>query len=316
MDTHVAGEHGLVVTRLVPATPEAVFAAWTKPDQVKAWWGPYGMTTEEAEIELRPGGRYDTLIRDGEGRDYRSHMTIEDVEAPHRLVLRALDGSCGDLAGTTATLTCKPAGDFTRLVIQWRHPTAAMRETHLAMGFEKGWGETLDRLTAHLCAQPAICPGAMPPAPEHGWLHRLLGDWTYESSCVGPDGQAMQARGVERVRSLGGYWIVGESEGEMPGGSHARWTITMGFDPATRRFRGTFVGSMMPHMFVYDGELDAGTRRLVLLADGPAMDGQGTALYRDTVEMVADDHRTVTSEVQGPDGSWTLFMTGHFHRAA
>jgi hypothetical protein len=35
------------------------------------------------------------------------------------------------------------------------------------------------------------------------------------------------------VTSLGGYWVVGEGEGNMPGGLPARWTITMGYDPGT-----------------------------------------------------------------------------------
>jgi uncharacterized protein YndB with AHSA1/START domain len=317
MDTHVAAtERDLVMARIIPAPPAAVFAAWVEPEQVKAWWGPYGMTTPECAVDLRPGGVHRTLMRDAAGQAYPNHMAIDAVEAPHRLVLRVLEeGSC-PLVGATGTILFAPDGDATRLEVRWRHPTAEMRAAHQAMGFAKGWGETLDKLTAHLVRPVAACPGSTMPEPQHGWLHRLLGEWSFESECVGPNGEAMRASGVERVRTLGGYWVVGESEGEMPGGGPARWIVSMGYDPVARRFRGSFIGSMMAHMFVYDGQLAEDGQALILDTEGPAMTGEGTARYRDVVRMEGDDARSVTSEVQGVDGRWTTFMTARFRRVA
>ena len=35
---------------------------------------------------------------------------------------------------------------------------------------------------------------------------------------LGPNGETMATKGIERVHSLGGYWVIGESDSEMPGG--------------------------------------------------------------------------------------------------
>jgi len=48
----------LVVRRLIPASPDAVFAAWTEPAHLLKWWGPRGVSLAAAEIDLRVGGRY------------------------------------------------------------------------------------------------------------------------------------------------------------------------------------------------------------------------------------------------------------------
>jgi hypothetical protein len=46
----------------------------------------------------------------------------------------------------------------------------------------------------------------------------------------------------------------------VPGGGLARMLMTLGYNPQTRRYTGTWVGSMMTHLWVYDGWLDAGRR--------------------------------------------------------
>jgi hypothetical protein len=125
----------------------------------------------------------------------------------------------------------------------------------------------------------------------------------------------MRGTATERVRMLGSYWVVAESEGDCPGGGGtARMIITLGAEPATQRFRGTFVGSMMPWMFVYDGALDDSAMALALDTEGPAMTGEGTARYRDTMAMEGDAARILTSEVLLPDGSWQRIMTGRYER--
>jgi len=48
----------LVVRRTIGASPERVFDAWTKPERLRLWWGPRGVTCTAAEVDLRVGGRY------------------------------------------------------------------------------------------------------------------------------------------------------------------------------------------------------------------------------------------------------------------
>jgi Protein of unknown function (DUF1579) len=154
------------------------------------------------------------------------------------------------------------------------------------------------------------------PQKEHQWLHKLVGEWTSESEATMEPGKPPEKfRGTESVRSLGGLWILAEGEGEMPGGGAATMMLTLGYDPQKKRYVGTWIGSMMTHLWVYDGALDAAERVLTLEAEGPSMAGEGKmAKYKDVIEFKSDDHRVLTSHMLGEDGQWHGFMTAHYRR--
>jgi hypothetical protein len=88
--------------------------------------------------------------------------------------------------------------------------------------------------------------------------------------------------------------------------------MTLGFDAKSGRYVGTFIASMMTHLWTYDGAVEGDA--LVLDADGPSFTGEGTGKYRDTIEFSDDDHRTLKSHALGPDGQWHLFMTARYTR--
>lgn len=88
------------------------------------------------------------------------------------------------------------------------------------------------------------------PQKEHAWLHRMVGEWTYEiEACMKPGEPPQKLKGNEIVRSIGGIWIVAEGRGEMPGGGIATTILTVGFDPAAKKFVGSWIGSMMSHLW-------------------------------------------------------------------
>jgi len=154
------------------------------------------------------------------------------------------------------------------------------------------------------------------PQKEHQWLQQLVGEWTSEAECsMGPGQPSTKSYGTERVRMVGGVWMVGEGQGEMPGGGTATMIMTLGYDPQKKKYLGTWIGSMMTHMWHYDGEMDASGRILTLSAEGPSMAGDGTmAKYQDIIEIKSKDHRTLSSRVLGPDDTWNHFMTAHYRR--
>src|SRR4051812_23201085 len=100
------------------------------------------------------------------------------------------------------------------------------------------------------------------PTGEHRWLHRLPGRWASQGECsLGPGQPPMKHRGSEVVRSLGGLWTIGDGESETPDGGPARTVMTLGYDPQAGHFVGTFIATMMTHLWCYkNGSLDeAGT---------------------------------------------------------
>jgi hypothetical protein len=154
------------------------------------------------------------------------------------------------------------------------------------------------------------------PQKEHQWLQKLVGEWTSEAEAAMEPGKPSEKfKGTESVRSVGGLWIVAEGRGEMPGGGTATLMMTLGYDPQKQRYVGTWIGSMMTHLWVYDGTLDAAGRVLTLDAEGPSMVTEGKmAKYQDVIELKSDDHRVLTSRILGDDGAWRDFMTANYRR--
>jgi hypothetical protein len=155
------------------------------------------------------------------------------------------------------------------------------------------------------------------PTSQHQWLKRLIGDWTFQHDIPAHDGHpATTIRGTETFRPIGDFWVQGEASSPGPDGTLHVSVMTIGFDPATGRFVGSWIGSMMPNLWVYDGELDGGGRSLALYSRGPAMDGSGgMADYKDVVGFVSDTHRTLTGHQKAADGTWQQFMKVDYRRA-
>ena len=156
------------------------------------------------------------------------------------------------------------------------------------------------------------------PQQEHQWLQKLLGDWTVEGEApMEPGRPPMTFTGTEHVRSLGGLWVLAEGQGAMPGGGATTTLMTLGYDPQKQRYVGTFVGSMMTNLWVYEGALDEDHRVLTLETEGPNMAAEGTrAPYRDVIEFTSDDQRVLTSHMLADDGTWQHVMTSHYRRTA
>ena len=160
------------------------------------------------------------------------------------------------------------------------------------------------------------CAMMAEPTQEHRWLQRMVGEWTVEGECMaGPDQPPMKSTGQCVIRSVGNLWTLSEGTGEMPGGPEMRSIITLGYDPAKQKFVGTFIASMMTHLWRYEGSLDPSGKVLTLDAEGPSMLGGGTmAKYQDIVTVENDSHWILSSKMQGPDGQWIKFMTADYRR--
>lgn len=152
---------------------------------------------------------------------------------------------------------------------------------------------------------------------EHLWLQRLVGAW---EASVGDGAQEGGEKpfGTEQVRGLGDVWVVAEGSMQGPGGQPAYSIMTLGFDPARGRFVGTWVGSMMTHLWVYDGSLDATGDTLTLDTEGPRFlpDGRidGTARYQDIIALDPSGDRRLKARMQGEDGTWQEIMNVRYRR--
>ena len=93
--------------------------------------------------------------------------------------------------------------------------------------------------------------------------------------------------------------------------------MTLGYDPRSKRFVGTFVASMMTHLWLYNGTLDQAGKVLTLDCEGPSFSGGDTlAKYQDVIEFIDDDHRVLSSRILQANGEWQHFMTAHYRRVS
>lgn len=150
------------------------------------------------------------------------------------------------------------------------------------------------------------------PQKEHEWLQQLVGEWKFEM----PSMQSEETHvGTETVRSIGGLWIQSESRGEISGGPPFISQLTLGYDPKKGKFVGTWLGSTMTHLWVYEGTLNESKTVLTLRAKGPMPDGK-TVEVKEIIELKNPNERTFSSFMRGEDGEWKQLITVTSRRAS
>ncbi|HVX11634.1 MAG TPA: SRPBCC family protein [Pirellulales bacterium] len=76
----------LCLTRIYDAPVQAVWDAWTDPEQVAQWWGPRGFTLTTHGKDLRPGGHWTYTMHGPDGVDYPNKTLYYEVEPCAKLV--------------------------------------------------------------------------------------------------------------------------------------------------------------------------------------------------------------------------------------
>jgi uncharacterized protein YndB with AHSA1/START domain len=74
------------IIRVYDAPVEAVWDAWTDPEQVARWWGPRGFTLTTHSKDLRPGGHWTYTMHGPDGTDYPNSTFYHEVEEHKKLV--------------------------------------------------------------------------------------------------------------------------------------------------------------------------------------------------------------------------------------
>jgi len=140
----------LVISRLIDASRERILEAWTQPELLAQWWGPHGFTTPECEMDPRPGGIFRTVMRAPDGTEYPGTGVFLEV-THERIVFTDAYGPGWEPSGQpffTSVVTLEEQDGKTLYTARARHWRAEDCKMHAEMGFEKGWGESLERLEA------------------------------------------------------------------------------------------------------------------------------------------------------------------------
>lgn len=142
-------ERELVLTRLIDATPQKVYRAWTEPALLKRWFAPAPWTTTVAEMDVRAGGASLIVMRSPDGAEFPNRGVYLEVVENERLVFTDAYTAAWEPAEKpfmTVIATFETEGNKTRYTARVRHWSAQDRKTHEDMGFHQGWGLCADQL--------------------------------------------------------------------------------------------------------------------------------------------------------------------------
>ena len=143
------------ISHLFEVPRQAVFEAWTDPDQIARWWGPHGFDAprEKIEVELRIGGPFEIVmvVASAEiaagmgvevGAEFPDRSRIVELVEPELLVLAAPpQPELGLSVETKTRIEFAEEGNGTRVTLIGGPYTAAM-----APNAEAGWTGSLEKL--------------------------------------------------------------------------------------------------------------------------------------------------------------------------
>ncbi|MCB8984898.1 MAG: SRPBCC domain-containing protein [Ardenticatenaceae bacterium] len=146
--TDTTKEREIVVTRLLDAPRELVFAAFTEPEHIEQWWAPKGATTHEINVE--PGGlwRYSQPTRSGSLSPFK--VQFIELEKPTRLVYDYGTDAANAPDPVRTTVTFEEEDGKTKVTLQLMFATAAERKQAVKYGAIVGAMQALEELADYL----------------------------------------------------------------------------------------------------------------------------------------------------------------------
>jgi uncharacterized protein YndB with AHSA1/START domain len=139
----------LILRRMLNATPERAFRAWTSPEHIKQWMQPEpGMVVPLASMDLRVGGKFRIQMKTPDGEFFTAVGEFREVKPPTRLVYTwdwEKDGcgeEFGEVEGKPSLITIEflKRGEQTEFVLTHsRFATVESRDNHA-----RGWSRAAD----------------------------------------------------------------------------------------------------------------------------------------------------------------------------
>ncbi len=140
----------ILITREFDAPKHLVYEAWTTPELVKRWWNAKRGEVTIAEIDLRVGGKWrSVMVADG-GFEVGFHGEYREIVPNERIVstevYEGMPQGDGPEQGTLNTATFTEEDGRTTLTILVEAPSKEIRDAIIASGMEAGMQDALDLL--------------------------------------------------------------------------------------------------------------------------------------------------------------------------
>ena len=154
------GNHKLSVTlpsdkeialeRVFDAPRHLVFAAFTKAEHLRHWWGLFpGSTMPVCEIDARPGGAWRMVLRGADGNENGFRGEFREIVPPERVTWTfEWEGLPGHISVDTMSFHEQDGQTTVRGVT--RFATVEDRDGMLHSGMESGASESYNQLDEYL----------------------------------------------------------------------------------------------------------------------------------------------------------------------
>ena len=163
MFAHMFGwRKGFTLERRLPVGVDAVWAAWTRPERLRRWWGPENTTVTDCEVDPRVGGRIHVVMEAGagmgkfQGTRWPMEGRFTDVSAPRRLTYQARswteNGQATGVIEHVDDVSLKQAGGATRLTLRVRILRVGPGVKLASSVMKMGYNAHLDNLATALAA--------------------------------------------------------------------------------------------------------------------------------------------------------------------
>lgn len=142
-------QRDLEITRIIRAPRQAVWDAWSQPEQFAQWWLPEPQTCRVIALDLRPGGALKTEMSQDGGFVPHMDACYLDVEEGRRIVFtNALTGGWrpAEQPFITAVINFDDHPEGTAYRSHVMHKDPETRAMHEELGFYDGWGTVADQL--------------------------------------------------------------------------------------------------------------------------------------------------------------------------
>lgn len=148
----------IVLSRVINARRELVFAAWSDPRHLPQWFGPAGFKIETKEMDVRVGGKWRFDMISPDGKRYSSRMTFRRIEKPSLIEFDHGADKDDDTGMFRTTVTFDQQSDGkTVITMRQLHPTRAQRDATIGFGAVEFGYQTLDKLARY--AETAMTGG-------------------------------------------------------------------------------------------------------------------------------------------------------------
>lgn len=151
-ETQTSGTIKVELRRVIRATRQRVYEAWTRPEEIRNWLAPGAMAVTRAETNLREGGAYLFEMQgsvDGRPEDAERKVGVVGIYqalVPNELVSFTWRPDWNTEDESLVTVRLRDVEGGTEMLLT--HERIGSKDT--CTGYERGWTSCLEKLSGYL----------------------------------------------------------------------------------------------------------------------------------------------------------------------